>query len=209
MTTPAASIAADATAEQDSGDESRILTIPNAISVVRLLCIPLFLYLLFGKDDEARAAYLMGALGATDWVDGYIARHFRQVSNLGKILDPTADRLLLASGLIALLFVDGVPKWVVIAVLIREALISAAALALAAAGATRIDVTWFGKAGTFCNLFAFPLFLGGASGITWNGTARALAWGFVVPGLILSWYAAALYVPAAKRALREGRGATA
>ena len=205
MTTQVASTNDEGTAVPDPG-EDRVLTIPNAISVLRLLCIPLFLVLLFGKDDKARAAYLMGALGATDWVDGYIARRFHQVSKLGKVLDPTADRLLLASGLVSLLFVDGVPTWIVAVALTREVLVSIAALALAAAGATRIDVTWFGKAGTFANLFAFPLFLGGASGITWNGTAEALAWCFAVPGLVISWYAAALYVPAARRALREGRG---
>jgi cardiolipin synthase len=202
MTSP---LATDDAPNGAAAADDRVLTVPNAISVARLLCIPLFLYLLFGKDDEARAAYLLGALGATDWVDGYLARRFHQVSDLGKILDPTADRLLLGTGLVSLLFVDGVPTWIVATALVREVLVSAAALALAAAGAARIDVTWFGKAGTFANLFAFPLFLGAASGITWNGTARTLAWCFAIPGLVLSWYAAALYVPAAKRALREGR----
>jgi cardiolipin synthase len=195
--------------DANEGDGDRVLTVPNAISVARLLCVPLFLYLLFGRDDEARAAYLMGALGATDWVDGYVARHFHQVSELGKVLDPTADRLLLGTGLVSMLFVDGIPRWVVIAVLTREVLISAAAIALAAAGAARIDVTWVGKAGTFCNLFAFPLFLGGVSGITWHHTATALGWGFAVPGLVLSWYAAGAYVRPARDALRRGQRARA
>ena len=73
---------------------SRILTVPNAITLVRLACIPLFLWLLFAQDDRASAAWLLGVVGATDWVDGYAARHLHQVSELGKVLDPTADRLV-------------------------------------------------------------------------------------------------------------------
>jgi cardiolipin synthase (CMP-forming) len=185
--------------------EDRILTIPNLLSVGRLLCIPLFLWLLFAKEDRARAAYLLGALGATDWVDGYVARHFNQVSTLGKVLDPTADRLLLGVGIVAILIDGSVPRWIAVMVLVREVLVGAAVVALAALGASRIDVTWFGKAGTFFNMFAFPLFLGGASGISWNDTARTLGWVFAIPGLILSYYAAVLYIPAARKALREGR----
>ena len=193
----------------DPGAEGsdRILTVPNALSVARLLCIPLFLWLLFARDDRARAAYLLGALGATDWVDGFVARRFNQVSGLGKVLDPTADRLLLVVGLLAILIDGSAPRWVALLVLGREVLVGGTVVVLAGLGAARIDVTWFGKAGTFCNMFAFPFFLGGASGITWNGTAWTLGWVFAVPGLILSWYAAALYVPLARRALHEGRAA--
>ncbi|HEX7167241.1 MAG TPA: CDP-alcohol phosphatidyltransferase family protein [Acidimicrobiales bacterium] len=187
--------------------EDRVLTVPNLISLGRLACIPLFLWLLFAKDDRARAAYLLGALGATDWVDGYIARHFQQVSSLGKVLDPLADRLLLGIGIVAILIDGAVPTWVAVAVIVREIVVAGAALLLATLGAARIDVTWVGKAGTFCNMFAFPFFLGGASGITWNDTSQALGWIFVVPGLILSWYAAATYIPLAQQALRDGRAA--
>src|SRR6185295_15479886 len=91
--------------------DDRVLTVPNAISIVRLLCVPLFVYLLFGRDDRAYAAWLLGALGATDWVDGYIARHFDQVSTLGKVLDPMADRILLGVAVIALLVDGTVPTW--------------------------------------------------------------------------------------------------
>lgn len=185
----------------------RILTVPNLISFGRLLCIPLFLWLLFGKEDRARAAYLLGALGATDWIDGWIARRFQQVSTLGKILDPTADRLLLGVGGIAILVDGSVPAVFAVPALLREALVGVAALVLAGMGARRIDVTWVGKAGTFGLMFAFPLFLGGASDITWADTAQLLAWIFAVPGLVLAWYSAATYVPLARRALAEGRTA--
>ena len=92
-------------------DTSRILTVPNVISLVRLLCLPLFVYLLFGRDNRAAAAGLLAVLGATDWVDGYIARHFHQVSDLGKILDPVADRLLFFVGVACILIDGSVPVW--------------------------------------------------------------------------------------------------
>ncbi|MDQ3756485.1 MAG: CDP-alcohol phosphatidyltransferase family protein [Actinomycetota bacterium] len=185
--------------------EDRVLTIPNALSVVRLACVPVFLWLLFGRDDRYAAALLLAALGATDWVDGYIARRFGQVSSLGKVLDPTADRILLLVGIGAILVDGSVPTWVAVAALAREALVAVAALVLAALGATRIDVQWVGKAGTFALMVAFPLFLASEADIGWADTAEVLAWLWAVPGLALGWYAALAYVPLARTALREGR----
>jgi cardiolipin synthase len=186
-------------------DEDRILTVPNLLSVVRLACVPLFLWLLFGRDDRYAAALLLAALGATDWVDGYVARHFDQVSSLGKVLDPTADRILLLVGIGAILVDGSVPAWVAVAALAREALVAVAALVLASLGATRIDVQWVGKAGTFALMVAFPLFLAAEADIGWADTAEVLAWLWAAPGLVLSWYAALNYVPLARNALREGR----
>ena len=183
----------------------RILTIPNLLSVIRLLCIPLFLWLLFGREHRAAAAWLLAGLGATDWVDGYIARHFNQTSTLGKILDPTADRLLLLVGVFAILLDGAVPPAVAILTLAREGAVAILALVLAAMGARRIDVTWTGKAGTFGLLFAFPFFLTSESTIGWRDTAEVLAWLCAVPGLFFSYVAAVQYVPIARKALREGR----
>jgi cardiolipin synthase len=186
--------------------EDRILTIPNVITVVRLACLPIYLWLLLGLDNRAAAAALLAVLGATDWVDGYIARHFDQVSKLGKVLDPVADRFLFFVGVGGILVVDGAPGWFSIIVLVREVLVGAATVLLAVLGATRIDVTWYGKAGTFGLMFAFPLFLWGSGE---NGFDPAWVLGYVagIPGLALSLYAAALYVPMGIRALREGRAA--
>jgi cardiolipin synthase len=189
-----------------AGDpEGRILTVPNVLSLVRLACVPVFLWLLFGEEDRWAAALLLAALGATDWVDGYVARRFGQVSRVGKVLDPTADRILLLVGIGAILLDGAVPAWVAIAALAREALVAVAALVLAALGATRIDVQWVGKAGTFALMVAFPLFLAGDADIGWAETAELLAWLWAVPGLVLSWWAAWSYVPLARSALREGR----
>jgi cardiolipin synthase len=190
--------------------EDRILTIPNIVTLVRLACVPLFLWLLFGRENRAAAAYLLGALGATDWVDGYVARHFDQVSTLGKVLDPVADRVLLGVGIVAILVDGSVPAWIAWVVIVREVTISIATVGLAAAGARRIDVQWAGKAGTLALMCAFPLFLGShADNLGWEDLAGALAWIFVIPGLVLAWYAAITYVPRARVALAEGRvGAT-
>ena len=185
----------------------RILTVPNAISLGRLACVPLFLWLLFSKDDRFGAALHLGAHGGTDWVDGYIARHFNQVSTLGKVLDPTADRVLLGVGVLAILVDGALPMWVGVITIVREVAVSAAVIGLAALGARRVDVQWVGKAGTFALMVAFPFFLASHSNVSWHSTARGLAWLFALPGIALSWYAAATYVPIALEALREGRAA--
>jgi cardiolipin synthase len=192
--------------EPDDPRLDRIVTIPNLISVVRLACLPVFLWLLFGRDDRAYAAWLLAALGVTDFLDGYIARHFDQVSNLGKILDPVADRLIFIVGGGAILVDGSVPTWFALTVLARELLVGGATLVLAAMGARRIDVTWFGKAGTFGLLMAFPLFLAHESALEWW---QGFAWLTGIPGLVLSYYAAVLYVPMARRALAESRGPAA
>lgn len=186
-------------------DEDRILTVPNVITLLRLACLPLFLYLLFGRDNRAAAAWLLAALGATDWVDGYVARRFGQVSTLGKILDPVADRLLFFVAVGGILIDGSVPWLVAVLVLVREALVAGATLTLAAMGARRIDVTWVGKAGTFGLMVAFPLFLAAESTLGWRDTAEVLAWIAVVPGLVLSYVSMAMYIPLGRRALREGR----
>jgi len=185
----------------------RVLTVPNVISVVRLLCIPLFLWLLFGVDERTAAFLLLGFLGATDWIDGWIARRYHQESELGKILDPVADRAVLLTAAIALTADGVVPLWVGVAVLARELAISIATLAIASAGARRIDVQWVGKAGAFFLFLAFPGFL-------WvdtlgPGAFRDLisfaTWTLTILGLGFSYYAAFTYIPLARTALREGR----
>jgi cardiolipin synthase len=187
---------------------SRILTVPNVISVLRLLCVPVFLWLLWKPDPARRAAaVLLAVLGATDWIDGWIARHYDQGSELGKILDPTADRVLLVAAAIALLFEDlpvgvDVVLWIV---LIREVLVAVATIVLAAAGARRIDVVWAGKAGTLAIMFALPAFLIADAAPSVEFFFNLVGWGFAIGGIVLGYIAAAKYVPAARAALREGR----
>ncbi len=191
----------------------RVATVPNVISLVRLLCVPVFVWLLFATGEpRVGAIVLLALLGVTDWVDGWIARHFDQGSEVGKVLDPTADRVLLFTAVVALLVDGSVPLWVGILVLVREALVSVAVVALAVAGARRIDVLWAGKAGTLALMFAFPGFLiahDTASGSAVHDGFLAAAWVFTVGGLVLGYYAAVVYIPQARAALREGRHARA
>ncbi|MGH9215474.1 MAG: CDP-alcohol phosphatidyltransferase family protein [Acidimicrobiales bacterium] len=181
-----------------------VLTLPNLITLARLACLPVFLWLLLDRENRVAAASLLAVLGITDWVDGYLARRLDQVSELGKILDPVADRLLFLVGAGGILIDGSVPTWFAVIVLVRETLVGGATVVLAALGARRIDVTWFGKAGTFGLMIAFPLFLASNSDLSWADAAGVLAWVAGIPGLALSLYAAALYVPIARRALREG-----
>ncbi|MCQ3813251.1 MAG: CDP-alcohol phosphatidyltransferase family protein [Acidimicrobiia bacterium] len=183
----------------------RIFTVPNLISLLRLACIPFFLWLLFSADDRWAAAWLWGAIGATDWVDGWWARTFDAVSELGKILDPVTDRAVLIVGILAV-GVDGAVPWaLVILTLSRELLVTLAGLALAALGAARIDVTWWGKCATFGLYFAFPLLLAGASEVIVADWFWWAGWICAVPSLVYSYLSAAQYIPLGLAALRRGR----
>jgi cardiolipin synthase (CMP-forming) len=183
----------------------RVLTAPNVITLIRLACIPAFVWLLFGAGHPAAAAVLLAVLGATDWVDGFVARRYHQVSTLGKVLDPVADRVLVVTGVISIIVYGAVPVWFGVATLAREVVVSAAVLLLASLGATRIDVLWVGKAGTFALMFAYPAFLLGDGHATWQEPIRDIAWVTGIIGLTLAWIAAASYVPVARRALADGR----
>ena len=182
-----------------------VLTVPNLVSIARLGCIPWFIWLLFGAEDRMWAALLLGGLGATDWVDGWAARRLGQVSELGKVLDPTADRLLLLVAVPCLLVDGTIPGWFALTVLVREVLVGTATLVLAALGARRIDVSWWGKTGTFALLWAVPCFLAGESRVPVDEAFTVMAWVFGLPGLAIAWWAAFGYLPEARRALVEGR----
>jgi len=189
----------------DDDGLDRILTAPNVITMVRLLCIPLYLWLLFGAHHQIAAAVLLAALGATDWVDGFVARRYGQVSTFGKVLDPTADRILVGTAVISIMIYGAVPLWFGLATIAREVLVSAMVLLLASLGAARIDVLWVGKAGTFGLMFAYPTFLLGDGTAGWQEPIRIVAWATGLVGLGLAWWAAASYVGPARRALRQGR----
>ena len=185
----------------------RIFTAPNGITFVRLACIPLFVWLLFGAHEQTAAAILLAVLGATDWVDGFVARRFHQVSTLGKVIDPMADRILVGTAVISILVYGAVPLWFGLATIAREVLVSAMVLLLAALGAARIDVLWVGKAGTFGLMFAYPTFLLGYGDAGWQEPIRVIGWITGIVGLTLAWIAAGSYIAPARQALRDGRAA--
>lgn len=193
-------------ADKSDPGNSRVLTVPNVISFARLACLPLFCWLLFARNDRQPAAGLLVLLGVSDWVDGKIARRFNQVSELGKVLDPAADRLLVGTVVISMLIDESLPAALGLVIVAREVVVSVATIGLAVAGARRIDVQWVGKAGTFLLMTALPLFLLGESDPPWWGT-QTIAWIVALPGALLSYYAAFTYVPIARDALAEGRAA--
>lgn len=189
-------------------------TWPNAVTALRLALIPLYVILVSRTHHWAIAAWLLATLGATDWIDGYLARRLNQTSNVGKILDPVADRLLVISGVITIAAVGAVPWWFAGATLAREILVSAMTLVLAALGAARIDVLWWGKVSTFALMVAYPLFLltTNAQNVVrsqWQNVIRDIDWGIGLFGLTVAWVVLAGYVPGALEALRRGRAARA
>lgn len=188
--------------------QNRYLTVPNAFTLVRLCCIPVFLYLLLGRDNQIAAAWLLGGLGATDWVDGWLARRLNQTSEFGKMFDPIADRFLFIVGIAGIIIADVAPLWVCWAVVIREVVVGGTvAIATIFFGMKRFDVAWVGKLATFLLMFAIPGFMLGSSTITGHTGFQIASWLLAIPGLILSYYTAVTYIPIIRTSLREGREA--
>jgi cardiolipin synthase len=187
-------------------------TWPNLVTAFRLVLIPVFVWLVFGTDHRAIAAWLLATLGATDWIDGFLARRLHQVSNVGKIIDPVADRILVITGLLCVAGAGGVPWWFASATLTRELIVSLLTVVLAALGAARIDVLWWGKVSTFALMVSFPLFLlttnpHHAPLTTWQHDVRTACWCIGLAGLALAWIVLIGYVRPALNALRTGRQA--
>lgn len=185
--------------------EDRLLTVPNVISVIRFLLVPFFVYLVYGANDLYGAALLLAVLGSTDGVDGYIARHYAQVSTFGKVFDPIADRALLIVAAVVIIEIGAIPPWVAALAIVRELIVSIVVVVLALAKASRIDVEWLGKAAAFGMMVALPLFLASHSNIGWDGIARVLAWVLVIPSLVLAYASLYVYVPKAMAAWRSAR----
>lgn len=189
-----------------AGEVDTLWTVPNVVTLARLLCLPLFVWLLFGLPSRQAAAWLLGALGATDWVDGYLARRLGQTSEFGKKFDPTVDRLLFIVGIVGIIVNDAIPLWFAVLVLAREVLVGGTvAVATVAFGMERFDVTWWGKTATFLLMFAVPGFLMGHSSVPGSDGFTVAAWCFGIPGLVLSYYTAVVYVPTIRAAVRAGR----
>ena len=173
----------------------RVLTIPNLLSVLRLLGVPLFLWLLLGPHADGWALAVLMISGFTDWADGVLARRLNQLSSLGALLDPLADRLYILATLVGLVLRHVIPLWLAVAVVGRDAILT---VALAVLRRTRgfgpPEVHYLGKAATFCLLYAFPLLLIGAHRGTLADIVRPIAWGFTIWGAGLYLWAGAVYL---------------
>ncbi len=183
----------------------RILTAPNLITLVRLFCLPLFLWLLFSRQDKAAAAWLLGALGATDWVDGFVARRFNQQSNFGAIFDPSVDRGLFIVAVLAISIDQSMPLWFGVAVLVREFSVAIAMVTATVFGMQRFSVSIWGKRYTFLLMFAVPLMLLAADQGRGADLVLVAAWVFGLPGVFLSYLTAFAYIPEIRRNLHAGR----
>jgi len=168
-----------------------IFTIPNLISAARIAAIPFFLWLLLGADDPGAAGWTLFAIGTTDWIDGFLARKLDQVTELGKMLDPVADRLAIVAALIGGWIAGVVPWWVALLLLVRETLVGLMALYLAVKVETRIEVRHLGKMATWA------VYGGVASFYIHAGTGWDFfhwwSWIYIIPGITLYYVVAGQY----------------
>ena len=183
----------------------RIWTIPNVISFIRLLGVPLFLYLLLGPHADVAAVIVLVVGGTTDWVDGWVARRFGQVSRLGELLDPFADRLYILATLIAFTVRDVVPWQFTAALLSREAVMAVCLLVLRRNGFGPPAVHYAGKTATFTLLGAFPLLLLAAAVPATAWLTGPFGWGLAWWALGLYWAAAVLDLAQTAALLRADR----
>lgn len=183
-----------------TGSSRRILTVPNLLSAARIVLIPVFVTLLLDSDTRVPGFILLSLLVSTDWVDGLIARRTGQVTELGKVLDPVADRLALAAALITFVAVDAIPLWAALLVLVRDAVILGAGIVLGARG-IRIAVRPMGKYATFTLWWGIGLIAWSNFGFVMDDVAAVIGWVWFIVGVIEYYAATAAYVGDVRRAL--------
>ena len=171
----------------------RVLTVPNALSAIRLVLIPVFVYVLLFAHANGWAVAILMFSGASDWADGKIARTLNQSSRLGVLLDPAVDRLYMVTVPIVLAISGIVPWWFVITLLVRDGLLAATLPLLRSRGLSALPVTYVGKAATFALMSGFPLVLLGTVGAMWSRVLWACGWGFLGWGLYCYLWAFVLY----------------
>lgn len=172
----------------------QIFTVPNIISLLRLLGVPTFLYLLLVAEAEVAAVVVLAVGGGTDWLDGWVARRWGQVSRLGELLDPLADRLYILATLLALTVREILPWPFTVALLARELVLLVALAILRRHGYGPLPVHYLGKTATFILLAAFPVLLLAAAVPGAAGWSHPVGWALAWWGLVLYWAAGALYL---------------
>ncbi|HSZ42557.1 MAG TPA: CDP-alcohol phosphatidyltransferase family protein [Trebonia sp.] len=180
----------------------RIVTLPNALSALRLAGVPVFLWLVLGPRTpvaDGIAVGLLAAAGISDWLDGKLARMLNQTTRLGQLLDPAADRLYIGATLVALAVRGIMPWWLFGALATREASVALALLVLKRRTAYRaLQVSFVGKTATLCLMYSFPLLFLGTLGGTAAEVVRVFGWAFAIWGTALYWWAALLYLSQVK-----------
>ncbi len=179
---------------QEQGTQTtRVLTIPNLLSILRLCLLPVFLWLLLGPEEDGLAAAVLMFMGVSDYLDGYLARKLDQTSKLGQVLDPVADRLYILAVVVALELRDVIPWWVALSLPLRDLLLWGLVPLLRTRGYSALPVHFVGKAATFNLLYAFPLLLLGDGDGTVATLANVFGWAFAIWGIGLYWWAGLLY----------------
>ena len=181
-------------AEPRLRDGNRVLTVPNVLSVIRLVLVPVFLWLLLVEHADAWATGILMFTGASDWADGKIARLMNQSSRLGELLDPAVDRIYMVTIPIAFALRHFVPWWFVIVLIARDAVLAATLPALRSRGLTSLPVTYIGKGATFGLMSGFPLILLGQFDGLWSRVVLAIGWGFAIWGFVLYLWSFVLYM---------------
>ena len=174
-------------------DTDAFWTVPNVLSVIRLLGVPLFIWLIVGPRADVWAVVVLAIAGLTDLLDGKIARRWHQVSRVGQMRDPIADRLYIFAIVVALLVRGVVPLWIVVALAARDLMLLCLVPSLHSRGFTSLPVHFVGKAAAVCLVCSFPLVLLGHMGGGWT-IARIIGWAFALWGTGLYWWAGILYV---------------
>jgi CDP-diacylglycerol--glycerol-3-phosphate 3-phosphatidyltransferase len=172
----------------------RVLTVPNVLSAIRLLLIPVFIYVLLVAHATAWAVAILMFSGISDWADGKIARMLNQSSRLGVLLDPAVDRLYMVAVPVTMATGGIVPWWFVITLLARDGLLAATLPSLRSRGLSALPVTYVGKAATFALMTGFPLVLLGQWHALWSRVVLACGWGFLIWGLYMYLWAFVLYI---------------
>jgi len=191
------------TAGRDDTRGSAVWTLPNAVSALRLLGVPLFLWLVLGPEADVLALVLLMVSGFTDWLDGYLARRLNQTSKLGEILDPVADRLYILAVVVGLAVRDIIPWWVALILPARDAFLWCLVPFLRTRGYSALPVHFLGKAATFNLLYAFPLlFIGDGHG-TVATLGKMFGWAFAIWGIGLYWWAGLLYAWQVRKLLAD------
>jgi cardiolipin synthase (CMP-forming) len=186
----------------DGGRPDQVINIPNALSLLRLLLVPVFFGLILTRHD-GWALLVLAVSGITDYLDGNLARRWGQVSRVGQLLDPVADRLYILATLLGLAWRDVVPWWLVVLIVSRDVLLLFTIPVLAQRGYGPLPVHFLGKAATFCLLYAFPLLLLAQLGGPLATAALVLGWAFAWWGTGLYWWAGWLYVRQVRDVVRE------
>jgi cardiolipin synthase (CMP-forming) len=184
---------------------TRILTVPNLLSVLRLLGVPVFLWLILAEQRDGWALVVLALAGFTDFLDGKLARRWNQISRIGQLLDPAADRLYILAALVGLTARLVIPIWLAVAIVARDVLLAFTLPVLRRHGYGPPPVNFLGKAATFNLLCAFPLLLLGDGEGAVATLARIFGWAFVGWGTALYWWAGVLYVIQVRRLVREAR----